>query len=262
MLIFGLIIIIIILALLTYLGLNQDRMIFFPEKLHKAHQYQFPFRFTELNIETERGIILNAIHAKCNNPKGLVFYLHGNAGNLDSWADTARSFLAFGYDVFIYDYRGYGKSTGSISSQASLVGDAEFLFNQIKSHYEMDSIVIYGRSIGTGIAAILAQKMGLKALVLETPYKSFVKLVQHYYFFVPPVFIKYKLRTEENLKTVVCPIYIIHGTHDEIIPFNHSENLKHSQPRIKFFKVNGGHHNDLEIYPEYQLMLMEVFGSN
>ncbi|PIE90330.1 MAG: alpha/beta hydrolase [Acidobacteria bacterium] len=262
-----LVIIIAIMAIL-FLVWNQDKMIFFPEKLKADHVFQFPFPFEEFALETEPGVVLNAIHAKTETDndasadratKGVVFYLHGNAGSLDSWGDAALPFLKRNQDVFIYDYRGYGKSTGLTDNESTLLSDAAQLFETLEKQYATENITIYGRSLGTGIACHLAQGKNIHALVLETPYRSFTRLVKHYYPFVPSLLMKYHLNAEQFLKNVTSKIAIIHGTDDEIIPFQHAVKLAESHPGCVFYRVKGGHHNDLSIFDEHEKMLDDVF---
>ncbi len=95
----------------------QEKLIFFPEKLDKNFKFNFPSKFDEINIKTGDNKLLNGLLFKADNPKGLIFYLHGNAGSLNSWGEVAKTYVNLHYDVFILDYRGYGKSEGSISSQ-------------------------------------------------------------------------------------------------------------------------------------------------
>ena len=250
-----------LLAVLVFLVLRQDKMIFFPEKLEQDHTFNLPFRFQEVNFEPEPGVSLNAILAQAPDTKGLVFYQHGNAGNLDSWSSVCSSFLDFGFDVLVYDYRGYGKSSGKIISEEQMVDDALYIMDHIASSYLDKPMIVYGRSLGSGLAARLARSRPVAALILETPYQSFVKLVQDYYFFVPAFLVKYSFPTEDILPFLKCPVYIIHGTEDEVIHFKHAQHLYESNPSVTFFKVEGGHHNNLEIFPEFGHMLEQVFQS-
>src|SRR5882757_6576928 len=95
----------------------QEKLIFFPEKLDKNFRFGFSSKFEEINIKTSDNKLLNGLLFKVDNPKGLIFYLHGNAGSLNSWGEVAKTYVDLHYDVYILDYRGYGKSEGSIGSQ-------------------------------------------------------------------------------------------------------------------------------------------------
>lgn len=240
---------------LIFLALRQDKMIFFPEKLERNTRFHFDFPFVEHFFEVEPGVELHYLHAKTKTPKGLVFYLHGNAGSLESWGDICPRFLRQGFEVIVYDYRGYGKSDGEIRSEPQLMADSEALLKFVLKKWGPQRVVLYGRSLGTGIAAGLAAKHDVDHLVLETPYRSFTKLVRNHYFFVPSFLVKYRLDTETHLTKVNCPVSIIHGTDDAIIPVAHSRILKQRFPNIHYVEVPGGAHNDLEIFSEYDSFL-------
>jgi len=98
--------------------LSQEKLIFHPEQLAKNHKFQFDQKFEELNFKTNDNQLLNALLFKSESSKGLIFYLHGNAGSLNSWGEIAEAYLQFDFDVLMLDYRGFGKSEGEISSQS------------------------------------------------------------------------------------------------------------------------------------------------
>ena len=105
----------ILVCILLYLF--QEKLIFFPEKLSKEYLFQFDQTFEEKNIKTNDGVILSGLLFKADSSKGVILYLHGNGGSLSSWGDVANTYTELGYDVFIIDYRGYGKSEGVISGK-------------------------------------------------------------------------------------------------------------------------------------------------
>src|SRR5687768_10908171 len=98
----------------------QEKMIFFPNRLNKDYTFSFNQPFQELNIRTKKGNLINGILFKADDSKGLIFYLHGNAGAVDSWGEVAGRYTQLNYDVFVLDYPGYGKSEGTITSQSKL----------------------------------------------------------------------------------------------------------------------------------------------
>lgn len=240
-------------------GFFQEKLIFIPSKLAKDFTYNFPLDFEEKNIEVEKGIKLNALHFKSKTTKGVILYMHGNAGDLSGWGGVAQDFLPLGYDMFIYDYRGYGKSGGQITSEKQLYADAEAVLEAVKKEYPLESIIIYGRSIGTGIASYLASKNKVKKLVLETPYYNLTWLVKHYYPLLPTFLLKYKLPNNEYLKQVRCPTELIHGTNDEVIPYENSSLLKKEIPQIRLHTIEGGYHNNLSQYPSFPGVIQTIF---
>ena len=94
------------------LYLFQEKLIFFPQKIENNYQFKFEQKFEEQNIKTTDGKLLNGLLYKTDNSKGLIFYMHGNAGSLRSWGNVAKTYTDLNYDIFILDYRGYGKSEG------------------------------------------------------------------------------------------------------------------------------------------------------
>jgi len=244
----------------------QEKLIFFPEVLPQDHQFIFEQPFEEIYFDVDKGVKINALHFKADSSKGVVIYFHGNAGSLDGWGHTAGDFTNNGYDLMIFDYRGYGKSTGKIKSEASLHNDASFIYKQLLKETPEKDIVIYGRSIGTGIATKLASENAPKMLILETPLYSLLDLAKHYIPFIPHKWVlKYKLQTNTWITKVQCPIHIFHGTADNVVPYNASVRLlkllenknltSETQSDISqgvLTTIEGGNHNDLSTFPQYQ----------
>ena len=162
----------------------QENFIFLPTPLEEDHAYKLTTSFEELSIEMDDGAIINALHLKAENPKGIIYYHHGNAGNLDRWGQIAAYFIQFQYDVLIYDYRGYGKSTGT-RSEVNLHKDAEHIYKLLLKDWKEDQIILYGRSIGSGIASQLAANHSAKMLILETPFYSLKSIASYRFPFLP-----------------------------------------------------------------------------
>ena len=236
----------------------QEKVMFFPEKLTAEYQYQYENEFEEINFKINEKATINALLFKAVRSKGIVYYLHGNAGSLKNWGIVAGQFVEMGYDVLIMDYRGYGKSTGKISERA-LFSDAQHIYNYIKKKYNENQIIVYGRSIGTGIAAFIASENEPEKLILESPYFSMADLAKNTFPLIPSFLIRYPLRTYEYIKSTTCPVYIFHGTNDEFIPYKSSLKLKELFKKgDELFLIQGGHHNDLDCFDEYHNNLREI----
>ncbi|MCA9748617.1 MAG: alpha/beta hydrolase, partial [Romboutsia sp.] len=145
-------------------------------------------------------------------------YMHGNAGSLRDWGWIYKDFVARGYDILLIDYRTYGKSTGKLSEK-NMHSDVTFIYDELKKDYQENQIIIYGRSIGTGMATHIASIRKPKGLVLETPYYSIIDIAKRIvpFLFLEPL-LKYKFKSFKFLKTVECPIYFLHGTNDNVVP--------------------------------------------
>ena len=221
---------IVVLALYTIvcflLYVNQEAIIFYPQKLAPDHTFNFNQRFEEKNITVSDGVILNGILFKTDSAKGLVFYLHGNAGSLDSWGEVAEAYTGLTYDVFMLDYRGYGKSNGKITSQDQFFRDVQTAYDELKKSYPENRIVVLGYSVGTGLAAKLTSTNNPRLLILQAPYYSFVDMMKTNFRYVPTFILKYKFETNIYLKDCNAPVIIFHGQEDEVIPYTSSLRLK------------------------------------
>tara|TARA_Y100001933_G_C18916349_1_gene529026 strand:- start:121 stop:918 length:798 start_codon:yes stop_codon:yes gene_type:complete len=228
------------------LFLFQEKFIFFPEKLEKNHQFHFAQKFEELNFETSDGKVLNGLLFKADSTKGLIFYLHGNSGSLNSWGNVAETYTSLNYDVFILDYRSYGKSEGEISSQKQLFEDNQLIYNKLKQSYSEKNIVILGYSIGSGMASKLASENKPNQLILQAPYYSLTDLVQQRFAFIPTFILKYKFETNEYLKICEMPITLFHGTRDNVINYESSVRLKDDfKNKVTLITLKGQGHNGI-----------------
>ncbi len=241
----------------------QEKFLFKPEKLPKDFEYKYPDReFTEYNIEVGPGENINAIHFQGSDPKGVVLYLKGNSRSLKGWGKFAIDFLRLGYDVVMVDYRGFGKSTGKRSEKA-IKHDMQIVYDEIKKQVDEKFIILYGRSLGSGFAAKLASTNNPRMLILESPYYSLRKVARRYTPFMPlSLIMRFPIRTYIWMKYVKCPIKIIHGTNDHLIPFKTSVSLSKINPEItRLYPVIGGGHNNLHTFEEYHRMLDEMVNS-
>ncbi len=235
------------------LYLLQDKILFRPTVLEQNHQFQFTHKFEELFLKTEENTVINAIHFKVENPKGVILYFHGNQGDLQRWGNITEYFVEKGYDVFVMDYRTYGKSTGELNEKA-LYNDADFMYNYVKERYAEGEITVYGRSLGTTFATYVASKHNPNQLILETPYYSMVDVAKNRFPLIPvKQFMNYHFPTYKFINDVKCNISIIHGTSDKVVPFSSGEKLFDAAPKAntKFISIKGASHNnliDFEVY--------------
>lgn len=230
----------------------QEKLIFFPHKLDKSHTFEFESKFEELNFKTNDGQILNGLLFKANESKGLIFYLHGNAGALNTWGNVANTYTALNYDVFILDYRSFGKSEGSIISQDQLFSDNQLVYDALKTKYKEENIIILGYSIGSGLAAKLASTNQPSQLILQAPYFSLTDLMSQNYSWIPTFILKYKFDTNTYLEHCNIPITIFHGTQDQVIDYSASLKLKQSHNKINLITLENQTHNNLTNHQDYQ----------
>jgi len=246
---------------LVFLYFYQEKITFFPEKLPKDYIYAFEQDFKELDIKTADATLLNALLFKAKNSKGLIFYLHGNAGSLRDWGELAELYTKK-HDFFIIDYRGFGKSEGRIKSQKQFYTDVRLAYKTIADKYEAKNIIIIGNSIGTASATMLASENEVKLLILQSPYYSMKKLVTKKYPFVPSFLIKYKFKTHEYLAKCKMPVMIFHGKDDKVIPCRNAVALqKLFKPSDQLILLeNQGHSamNNNKIYQDFINLKLET----
>ncbi len=239
---------------LVMLNFLQEKLIFLPTKLPQEYTYSFSAPFEELFLSTPDGAKLNALWFKKQESRGLILYFHGNAGNLSRWGTIVQPLVWKGYDVLIMDYRTYGKSTGTLSEEA-LYADAQLFYDFGQRHYQEEEIILYGRSLGTGMATRLAAENNPSLLLLETPYYSLLDLGARRFPWLPVGwFMKYPFRSYQAVQKVKCPIRIFHGTEDRVVPFDSGQKLYRSIPGDdkEFFAIQGGGHNNLASFPDFQ----------
>lgn len=243
----------------------QDYLLFKPEKLSKDFQFLYENQeIEEYNLETRDGAIINGVLFKPKgNSKGIVLYLKGNSKSIKGWGKFAVDFTRHNYNVLMVDYRGFGKSTGR-RSQKAIKRDLQEVYNKIKERTSEDRIILYGRSLGSGFAAKLASINNPRMLILDAPYYSLTKVTARYAPFMPlSILMKYPLPTYKWLKFVKCPIHIIHGTNDNLIPFKTSVKLSKIKPKIsRLYPIIDGGHKDLNNFESYHKILAEILNSS
>jgi alpha-beta hydrolase superfamily lysophospholipase len=200
----------------------------------------------------EDGGLINGIYFTVPSSRGVIYYLKGNSKSIKGWGKFAKDFLSNGYDFLMIDYRGFGKSRGK-RSQKRVFNDSQFMYKWLLERYSEDKIVLYGRSLGSGIAARIASWNKPRLLILDSPYYSFYYNTHRYLFWMPLKWImRYPIRTDKYLETVSCPVIIIHGTNDYLIPFKQSKMLYNRYPdKIKLIPIKGAGHNNLQDYPAF-----------
>ncbi len=237
-------------AVIALLWWGQERLLFQPEKLPAEHRFMHGDDVQEVWIEVP-GARLNALHLQLPNPAGVVFFLHGNAGNLESWFVNAEFYRRANIDLFMIDYRGYGKSSGRIQSQAELEADVRAAWATLAPRYAGKKRVIFGRSLGTALAATLAAELQPELTVLVSPYSSMAALAREHYAWVPQAVLRYPLRTDAALARVKSPVLLAHGGLDTLIAPRHSEVLRAAAPQAQLLLVPQAGHNDIHQFDSY-----------
>ena len=177
-------------------------------------------------------------------------YFHGNKRNISWYSRFASQFTNNGYEVLMIDYPGFGKSSGKFTEKL-LYEWSRQLYKFARSTYTADSIIIYGKSMGTGLASYLASREQCRRLILETPYYDMPSVISHYL----PVYpvgrmLHYQLPNYEYLQFVDEPVSIFHGTDDGVISYRNAKRLKkYLKSSDEFVTVADGKHNNLYSFP-------------
>lgn len=247
-------------VLFSFVYFNQEKLIFHPERLPADHRFSFPVPFEEVVLDSD-GVGIHTLLFTKENSQGVVLFFHGNAGALNSWGGVYADFEDLPYDLWIMDYRGFGKSEGKLSGEAQLHADAQVLFDAAQARYAGKDMVLYGRSIGTGVASALAAKHPPKVLILETPYFNFPDLVAELAPWAPAPLLRYKLMNNEYIRDQPFPIHLIHGDRDTLISNTHSERLTKLGPHIRYHLIKGAGHNNISAFSRYHAVLKEILPS-
>jgi len=236
----------------------QEYFLFHPKVLARDHPYHFDFPFAEMDLpfNTTDTVNLVKFFPKDSIRKGVVLYFHGNKENIGRYAKFSSNFTKQGYEVWMEDYPGFGKSVGNRNEKV-LYQQAEQVYKLAASKYKKDSIIVFGKSFGTGIAAYVASIYDCKKLILETPYYSVPDIFGCYAFIYPTSrMINYKMPTHEYLQEVKAPITIFHGTDDGVIPYRCAKKLKAVlKPSDQFITIQKGSHNNLNDFPLFHQKL-------
>ncbi len=272
-----------VIALLGAIWWGQEFLIFKPVRLPAEHRFSLPADVHETFVDVH-GARLHALHLKVAQPRGVVFYLHGNGGNVADWFVNHDWYRRLGYDLFMPDYRGYGKSTGHVTSEAQLLSDLRAAWESIAPAYAGRKVVFFGRSLGSGLAASLAASLEPSArpdlLILVAPYRNLPALAAEHYPLMPSALIRYELGTDRAIGALgarplavagkgvqragnVSPVRIllIHGGRDTVIPPGHSEVLARLLPDARRVLIPDAAHNDLQAFAPYRAAIEEAITS-
>jgi hypothetical protein len=243
---------------------GQDYLLFHPKKLTADHIFHFNIPFRESRIPMNATDTINMVQfSPVKQPaRGLVVYFHGNMRNVEHYAAYASVFTNNGYEVWMPDYPGFGKSTG-LFEEKKIYRLADQVLKMAHSKYGKDSVILYGRSFGTGPASYAASTSAGRLLILESPYFNLPSLLNRFLFMFPlSRIIKYDMPVWSFLENTDCPVVIFHGRSDGVIPFSNAEMLK---PFLKsgdeFIPVQNGSHNDLTDHDEYKNKINALLGN-
>jgi pimeloyl-ACP methyl ester carboxylesterase len=247
-----------------WLYFRQERLLFEPDPLALDDPICADGDAREYFVDVP-GARLSVAHLQCPNPRGVFFFLHGNSGNLKKWFVELDAFRQASFDVVMFDYRGFGKSTGQIESEEQLRADVRAVWDQVAPLYAGKRVVISGQSLGTSLAAGLAAQLGSDGhapdlTLLVSPYSSMRALAAELYPWVPSQVLRYPLLTLDFAAKLLGPVMLIHGERDELIPIHHSEQLCSAMRSAQLLRVTGAGHSDVHQFPTVRQALASALG--
>ncbi|MDH5444041.1 MAG: alpha/beta hydrolase [Gammaproteobacteria bacterium] len=230
-----------------FLFLFQARVIFFPD-LPGRQLEMFPnninLAFEDVYAKTEDGEIIHGWYVPAENATVTMLFSHGNAGNISHRLESIALYNSLGMNVLIYDYRGYGQSTGKISEQGFYQDiDAMWRVLTEQKGIRAENIILFGRSLGAAIASQLATRVKAGAVIIESPFTSVPDMGAKLYPFLPVRLLsRFQLSNIIHASQAQSPVLVVHSRHDEIIPFSHGEKVFESaaEPRV-FLPISGDH---------------------
>lgn len=233
-------------GLSLYMFVFQERVVFYPSRRVTMTPDRIGLTYEELELATDSGCTVSAWFVPADNPRGVVIFCHGNAGNIGDRLNTLEILNELGFSTLFFDYPGYGDSPGSPSERGTYdAAKAAWGFVIEERGVPPERVVVFGRSLGGSVAAWLAHTVKPAALVLEASFISTAEMGQDVYPYLPVrLLCRIKYPTRDYLRSVTCPVLVVHSEDDELIRFRHGEALYAAATAPKEFCRIVGSHND------------------
>jgi uncharacterized protein len=240
----GLFFIYIIITGIVYVG--QKGMVFYPVREIAATPEHIGLQFEDVVLRTKDHVAISAWYIPSPQERAVILFCHGNAGNNSHRLDSIRIFHDLNLSVFIFDYRGYGKSEGSPTEVGTYL-DAESALDYLTNvkHIHPEKVVVFGRSLGGAVAAEIALRHKVGALIIESGFTSVPELGSKYFPFLPTTLLsRYSYDTVNKVGKISAPKLFIHSPYDEIIPFQYGRALyEQAAPPKEFLEIKGDHNS-------------------
>jgi len=229
--------------------LLQSKLLYYPNlptRDHVSTPDKYGMQYESVNFISKDNIKLNGWFVPADDSIATILFFHGNAGNISHRINSIEIFNKLKLNVFIIDYRGYGKSKGEISEAGSYL-DAQAAWDYLTEDrgINQNKIIIFGRSLGASVAAWLASQVSPAALILESGFSSFVSMGQRLYPFLPvKLLAKFEYNTAQYVSNINCPLLVAHSKADDVIPYAEGKAIFSAGSEPRFFLDMQGGHND------------------
>ncbi len=232
-------------VLVAFVYLRQAKMLYFPTRHIDATPATINLPFDEVTLQTADGLHISAWYIPSPHAKGFLIFCHGNAGNISHRLDSLQIFHELNLSVLIFDYRGYGGSEGEPTEKGTYL-DAEAAYDYLVSVRKAapSQIIIFGRSLGSAVAAELAARRTTGALIVESGFTSIPDLGRRFFPHMPVrVISRFHYATIDKVGRLLLPKLFIHSPDDEIIPYAQGRQLFEAAAEPKEFLTIRGDHN-------------------
>jgi pimeloyl-ACP methyl ester carboxylesterase len=227
--------------------LIENQMLYYPEEEYIELPDALGTPYKDVWLNTSDGVRVHSWLIGETSHRPVVLFFHGNAGNISHRLHRLRGWKEFPVRVMMVDYRGYGQSEGK-PSEEGLYLDAQAAYTYLRESEKLkaEEIIFFGESLGGAVAIDLASKHPAKALVVESTFTSLRELASKLFPFVPSMLVSKSYDSIKKISQLRLPTIIIHGTEDEIVPFEMGERLfEAAQEKKEFLSIKRAHHNDL-----------------
>jgi len=236
-------------AVCLYIYMAQDRMFYFPTKDFAVNPDDYNLEFQDIFINVGQDETIHAWYFPYSqNPDSAktVLFCHGNGGNISHRIETVIFLLQRGVNVMLFDYRGYGRSSGS-PTESNTYDDVKAAYDWLISEKSVkpSNIIIFGRSLGGAVAVDLASKISCGGLIVESSFDSAIEMAKGYFPFFPArLLIKYDYDAITKISKVNCFKLFTHSPSDDLVPFDRGKRLFEAAPEPKSFYEISGRHNE------------------
>lgn len=239
--------------------LFEETFIFFPSRYPEGDWQPKGLSFEDAWFTSPDGLRLHGWYAGRDDPRAVVLFCHGNAGNVTHRAETLYTLNErLGASVLIFDYRGYGRSQGK-PDEEGILADARAARAWLaeRAGVAEQDVVVMGRSVGGAVAVDLAARDGARALVLESTFTSIPDLAAHHYPWLPVGrLLRTRLDSLSKIRDYHGPLLVSHGDADTIVPYRFGRRLFDAANEPKqFFPIPGGDHNDFPPRGYYEVLV-------
>lgn len=232
-------------VLILFIRFLEYKSLYFPLKKIEATPGEINLDYEDVVVTAKDGIKIYGWFVPANKPRATILFCHGNGGNISHRMEKISMFNFLNLNVLIFDYRGYGRSTGH-PLERGLYLDAEAVYDYLvkRKHISAGEIIAYGESLGGAVAIDLAWKNELGGIIIEEGFTSLRDMGKKIFPFIPTSIYKSEFDSLRKIKDIRSPILIFHSVDDEIVPFELGRKLFDEAPEPKeFVQLQGGHNH-------------------